>query len=83
MVVTTKSGSRYFLSDMTVEQMRQEIAKSPPLPKDLTSAAPGVTIQLTRQAMERDRKAALEALSQSKPGVTISLSSIFGFWTRR
>lgn len=78
-VVTTKSGSRYFLSGRTAQEMKQEVAKSSSLPKELRIAAPSATIQLTRQARERDEKAALEAVSQAKPGRTISLSAIFGF----
>jgi hypothetical protein len=77
-VVTTQSGSRYFLSGRTVQQMK-EGAKSTPLPKELRVAAPSATIQLTRQARDREAKAAMEAVSQAKPGSTISLSSLFGF----
>lgn len=58
--------------------MKQETGKPTALPNELRNAAPSATIQLTRQAMEREKKAALESVSQAKPGITISLSSIFG-----
>jgi hypothetical protein len=66
-VVKTSSGSRYFLSD---------IVPSSPNAKDvenLKSARPGATITLTRSAMERDAKKAMNAVKEAKPRSTFSL----------
>lgn len=82
-MVTTKSGSRYFLSDKSVAEMKQELPKSTVLPKELLDARPRTTIQLTRQAREKERTAAIEELDKAKPDVTISLSSLIGGFGRQ
>jgi hypothetical protein len=58
---------------------KSESKKSPQVPKQLTNAKPGATIELTRQAKEREAKKAIEAVEKAKPGMTISLSSLFRF----
>jgi hypothetical protein len=79
-VVTTESGSRYFLSGKTVAEMKEETKKStPPLPKELIEALPGATIELTLNAKEKAVNAAMDELNKAKSDVTISLSSLFGF----
>mmetsp|Transcript_14130 Transcript_14130/g.33995 ORF Transcript_14130/g.33995 Transcript_14130/m.33995 type:complete len:981 (-) Transcript_14130:865-3807(-) len=75
-VVTTESGSRYFLSEKTATEMKKEIKFSPP--KELLDARPGATIQLSRQAKEDAKKKAIEELNKAKSGVTLSLSAFFG-----
>jgi hypothetical protein len=81
-VVTTVSGSRYFLSSESVQDMRK--TTDPAALKELASARPGATIQLTRMAKDRATKDALEALEaletpdKSKPRATFSLSALFG-----
>jgi hypothetical protein len=77
-VVITESGSRYFLSDKSVSEMRQETSKSAPLPKDLSNAKPRATIRLTQNAKEREAKAALVAAKKSKPRATFSMSAFLG-----
>jgi hypothetical protein len=77
-VVTTESGSRYFLSDKTVKDAREEIAKAAPIPKELLNAKPRATIRLTQEAKEREAKTALEAVKKATPGATFSLATLFG-----
>ena len=73
-VVTTGSGSKYFLSaDTTVVAQSRKTAL-----KDLSTAKPGSTINLTRQRQELDRQAAKEALNKAEPRATISLFGLFG-----
>jgi hypothetical protein len=81
-VVTTDSGSRYFLSSESVKSMREasqkESSKNAP-PKQMEGSKPRPTIRLTQLAKERDTKKALEAVEQGKPRSTFSLAGIFGF----
>jgi hypothetical protein len=91
-VVTTASGSRYFLSAESVRDMRAAAAaaaakSAPKVVPDAPSSPPRATLQLTKLAKERDAKAAelaLRAASQSPTGTmrrrpTFSLSAFFGF----
>ena len=75
-VVQTASGSRYFLSGKTVQQMKDQAARAAPVPKELKNAPPRATIQLTKKARQQEAEKALKSAS---PGVTISLGSFFGF----
>jgi hypothetical protein len=81
-VVTTDSGSRYFLSSESVKSMREasqkEFSKNPPS-KEMDTSKPRPTIRLTQLAKERDTKRALEAVEQGKPRSTFSLAALFGF----
>jgi len=77
-VVTTDSGSRYFLSSKSRKEMNNNNVLSKPLPKELLNAKPGATIQLTKKKKEEDAKAALEALKNAKPRATLSLAALFG-----
>jgi hypothetical protein len=78
-VVQTASGSRYFLSDKTVQQMKQLAANSAPVPKDQFTAPPRATIELTQKAKQEIAAKAIKVAEKAPPGATISLSSIFGF----
>jgi hypothetical protein len=78
-VVETASGSRYFLSDMSVKQMKEKVGNSALLPKETVNAPSRPTIQLTQKVKEKDAKKAIEALEKAKSGMSISLSSLFGF----
>ena len=78
-VVRTGSGSRYFLSERSIQEMREEAKARTKIPKELQNAKPRATIQLTQLAKERDAKAALEAAEKGQPRSTFSLSALFGF----
>ena len=78
-VVETASGSRYFLSEMLVKQMKETMVKSGPVPKQTGNPPSRPTIQLTQKVKEKDAKKAMEALEKAKAGMSISLSSLFGF----
>ena len=75
-VVTTESGSRYFLSAESVKDLRAS-AKTTPM-KDIVTSKPRPTLRLTQLAKERDAKVALEATEQAKPRSTFSLTALFG-----
>jgi hypothetical protein len=78
-VVTTASGSRYFLTDKTVREMRQESNKSAPVSMEATTAKPRATLQLTKQTKERGAKAAQAALEKAAaPRTTFSLTALLG-----
>jgi len=85
-VVTTESGSKYFLSGESVRDMRAAVAKSAPRPQAPTTSKPRATLQLTKNAKERDAKAAqaaLEAASKAQSASqqkrpTFSLAALFG-----
>ena len=68
-VVSTKSGSRYFLSAEPAVKKSNIFAAM----KDLAGAEPGATITLTRERKEREAKAAVEAIEKAKPRSTFSL----------
>lgn len=68
-VVSTKSGSRYYLSAEPALKNSNILAAI----KDLAGAEPGATITLTRDRKEREAKAAQEAIKQAKPRTTFSL----------
>jgi hypothetical protein len=78
-VVQTASISRYFLSGKTVEQMKALAASSRPTPKEFPSGSARATFQLTQRAKQREVENAMKSAAQASPGVTISLSSLFGF----
>ena len=81
-VVTTDSGSRYFLSSESVKSMREasqkDFSKNAPS-KQMEASKPRPTIRLTQLAKEREAKIALEAVEQGKPRSTFSLAALFGF----
>lgn len=68
-VVSTSSGSRYFLS----AEPATKIANIAAAIQDMSSAKPGATITLTRQRKEREAAAAREAVESAKPRATFSL----------
>jgi hypothetical protein len=68
-VVSTASGSRYFLSDEPAAKKANIAAAI----KDMSSAKPGSTITLTKQRKEREAAAAREAVKTAKPRATFSL----------
>ena len=68
-VVSTASGSRYFLSAEPAVK-KANIAAAV---KDMEGAKPGATITLTRQRKEREAAAAMEAVKSGKPRATFSL----------
>ncbi len=72
-VVKTGSGSRYFLSDTTPSSAKTDA----PL-KSLLSALPGATIQLTKDAKDKEAKRALAAVTEAKPRSTFSLFGLGG-----
>jgi len=79
MVVTTESGSRYFLSNQSRRELLNQIIQSKPVPKELANAQNSrATIQLTQRKKEQDAKAALETLKTAKPRATLSLAAFFG-----
>jgi hypothetical protein len=81
-VVTTDSGSRYFLSSESVKSMRdasqKEASKNAP-PEQMNVSKPRPTIRLTQLAKEREAKRALDAVEQGTPRSTFSLAALFGF----
>jgi hypothetical protein len=78
-VVQTASGTRYFLSTKTVEQMKQVASNFSSPQKELPSASTRATLQLTQKAKKIAAEKAMKSAEQASPRVTISLSSIFGF----
>lgn len=71
-VVTTNSGSRYFLSnDNSLKQRSQKAAVT-----NISESKPRATINLTRLKREKEAKAAEEILAKAKPRRTISLFGI-------
>jgi hypothetical protein len=78
-IVQTTSGSRYFLSDKSIQEMKKVVSKNAQLPKELLSASNRATIQLTRKAKQEETEKAIKVVEKASPGITISLSSIFGF----
>ena len=79
-VVTTESGSRYFLSEKTATEMKKDINSSPA--KEVADTRSDAAIQLSRQTKESTKKKAIEELNKAKPGVTLSLSALFGSESR-
>ncbi|KAG7361167.1 hypothetical protein IV203_036267 [Nitzschia inconspicua] len=77
-VVQTASGSRYFLSDKSAQQMKQQATNFSMPPKELNNVPRRATIQLTKKSQQIEMKRALKATKKAPPGATISLSSIFG-----
>jgi hypothetical protein len=81
-VVTTDSGSRYFLSSESVKSMREvsqkEASKYAP-PKQMEASKSRPTIRLTQLANEREAKKALAVVEKGKPRSTFSLAALFGF----
>lgn len=74
-MVTTGSGSRYFLSADVPKAMTSNQRAAI---KDMMTAKPGATITLTRQRKEQEAKAAQEVVKKARPGVTISLFGLGG-----
>lgn len=68
-VVSTSSGSRYFLSAETATRQANIAAAI----KDMTGAKPGSTITLTRERKQREAEAAIDAVKNAKPRATFSL----------